>query len=89
MKLTNEPPKGIKANLYRTYTTFDKSVLSMSSKQPFIWKRLLFGLCFFHALVQERRKFGTLGWNIPYVFTEADLNISMQQLKLFLDKSVG
>ncbi|KAL8431246.1 hypothetical protein ACSSS7_005394 [Eimeria intestinalis] len=37
--------------------------------------------------VQERRKYGKLGWNVPYDFNESDLSISISLAKMYLDKS--
>ena len=73
-KTTIEPPQGIKANLMRLYGTFDDEFLNNSCfSKPREWKKLLLSLSFFHAVIQERRKFGALGWNIPYEFNEVPL----------------
>ncbi|GBG29459.1 Dynein heavy chain 1, axonemal [Hondaea fermentalgiana] len=87
VKLTNEPPKGLRANLIRS---FDNNIVSESiwegCLKPQPWKKLLVGFSFFHALVQERRKFGPLGWNIRYEFNDSDLETSRETLRRFLDE---
>lgn len=34
------------------------------------WKKIVFGICFFHASLLERKKFGALGFNIRYEFND-------------------
>jgi dynein heavy chain len=84
VKMTLEPPQGLRSNLLRTYDVLDNKLLNDCNK-PREYKMLLLGFAFFHAIVQDRRKFGPIGWNIPYAFTFEDFDVCQKQLKLFLD----
>jgi len=98
IKLTNEAPSGIRANMRRCYGELrDADVVTFDDvgKYPdfpdgnarsHCFKKLLWGLHFFHAIILERRKFGPLGWNNRYEWNDTDLNVSRLWLKLFLEQ---
>lgn len=57
----------MQANLHKALENFNQETLEMSSKEA-EFKAILFSLCYFHAVVAERRKFGAQGWNKIYPF---------------------
>nr|XP_056709345.1 dynein axonemal heavy chain 14 [Euleptes europaea] len=90
IKIVIESPQGLKGKLLQTFgisgtgevteDMFNKSTCGPS------WKRLLFSLCFFNAVIHERKKYGALGWNIPYEFSFSDLEVSIEMLQILLEK---
>uniref|UniRef100_A0A8I3MVH2 Dynein axonemal heavy chain 3 n=1 Tax=Canis lupus familiaris TaxID=9615 RepID=A0A8I3MVH2_CANLF len=98
IKMTNEPPKGLRANLLRSFLNdpISDPVFFQSCTKAVMWQKLLFGLCFFHAIVQERRNFGPLAllillcymvavWYIPRIHRIDPVMISMQRSRCFLN----
>ena len=85
IKLTNEPPKGVRANMKRHFNDLTEEQWESCSK-PQPYKKLMYALSTFHAIIQERRKFGPLGWNIRYEFNASDIEVSMLTLKMFLEE---
>merc|ERR1719387_50754 len=84
IKVTLEPPAGLKAGLYRTYTTMvSQELLDKIDHEK--WRALVFCQAFLHSIVQERRKFGPIGWCIPYEYNNSDLDACL----LFLEKHLS
>ncbi|CAH0400414.1 unnamed protein product [Chilo suppressalis] len=84
IKITNEPPIGMWANLHKALDNFSQETMEMCSKEA-EFKSVLFALCYFHAVVAERRKFGPQGWNRVYPFNFGDLTICVYVLYNYLE----
>jgi len=82
IKLTNEPPQGLKQNLKRAFASFEKDEFEF--KVPKV-KSILFSLCHFHSVIIERIKFGAKGWNKSYPFTTGDLMCSATVLANYVE----
>lgn len=85
LKVVTEPPDGLKLNM--------KSILSQLSEEElascphFAFRPLVYVLAFFHAIVQDRRKYGKIGWNVSYDFNFSDFKISFSLLNMYLKKA--
>eukprot|EP00746_Dinoflagellata_sp_MGD_P126903 gnl/MRDRNA2_/MRDRNA2_61620_c0_seq1.p1 gnl/MRDRNA2_/MRDRNA2_61620_c0~~gnl/MRDRNA2_/MRDRNA2_61620_c0_seq1.p1 ORF type:complete len:1770 (+),score=338.45 gnl/MRDRNA2_/MRDRNA2_61620_c0_seq1:296-5311(+) len=86
VKITHQPPQGLRANLQRTMTDMDQDLWNHLPDSR-VWRRLLASLGFFHAVIQERRKFGSLGFNNAYQFSDSDRDAAQTVLALLLRSS--
>lgn len=107
VKVTTEPPRGIKANLQRSMSLLRIAGDAVGAASPpgsggdasnngasgepdaqqaqhasaddgqsgwmgKVKRQLVLGLSLFHTALQERAKFGALGWNLKHDFSDAD-----------------
>ncbi|KAK2582958.1 hypothetical protein KPH14_009015 [Odynerus spinipes] len=87
IKITNEPPTGMHANIHKALDNFSQETLDSCTKET-EFKAILFALCYYHAVVNERRKFGAQGWNRSYPFNVGDLTISVSVLLNYLENNI-
>ncbi len=77
VKLTNEPPEGLRPNLYKNFSQFSDDFFEASAK-PAELRCICFALALFHSVILERKKFGPQGWNRVYPFNQGDLQSCAQ-----------
>jgi dynein heavy chain len=85
LKVVTEPPDGLGQNIKGTYSKLTDDIFEGCPKVEF--KPMLYVLSFFHAVIQERKKFGKIGWNVSYDFNESDYRISYRLISLYLTKA--
>jgi dynein heavy chain len=79
IKLTLEGEVGMKAGMKSAFECVSQDMIDASRRPE--WRPLLYSTCFLNSIVMERRKFGSLGWNISYEFNYADLKASLAFLQ--------
>ncbi|KAJ1562004.1 Dynein heavy chain 2, axonemal, partial [Cladochytrium tenue] len=85
IKMTTEPPKGLRANMVRLYAAAtEESYLRCGKSEAY--RRLLFALSVFHSLLLERKKFLSLGWNVVCDFNQSDFEVCENLLVVLLDE---
>jgi len=84
IKVANEAPSNIQSNLIRAWDNFSQDTIDSCAK-PTEMKACLFSLCWFHAVVSERNRFGPQGWSRKYSFNTGDLTICANVLRSYLD----
>merc|ERR1712166_595002 len=84
IKCTNEAPSGIKANLKRAFRSFTPSDFEELDTRT---RGILFGLCHFHAVMMERKTFGTKGFNMQYPFSSQDLQASAIVMRNYMENA--
>ena len=92
LKITTEPPSGVKANvknLFDCYTAniTNKDDVILRSKVKDKFPKLAFSLSFFHAVMQERKKFGPIGFNLRYDFNLTDYDTSYTMMLTYVDEN--
>nr|XP_061842332.1 dynein axonemal heavy chain 10-like isoform X1 [Nerophis lumbriciformis] len=85
LKVVTEPPNGLKLNMRATYSKISSDIMTGCPHLAF--RSLVYVLSFFHAVVQERRKYGKIGWNVSYDFSESDFLVCLEILNTYLTKS--
>jgi dynein heavy chain len=83
LKITQEPPKGIKANMLRLYDNMGSIQQTELDKN---FRKSVYGLCWFHAILIERKKFKTLGWNVSYDFNDSDYSVCEDLLAIYMGR---
>jgi len=86
MKLTCEPPRGVKNNLIQTFDNLNEERMDIAENKSNNLYKLTFAISLFHAAILERRKFGAIGWNIQYQFNNSDLETALNSLKNLIDQ---
>ncbi|XP_011865805.1 PREDICTED: dynein heavy chain 7, axonemal-like [Vollenhovia emeryi] len=90
VKIAYDDPLRLKQSLLRAYRSEpvrSKRFFEGCPGRDKEFSKLLYGLCFFHGIVRERRHFGPQGWSVPHDFDHTDFEVSIGQLQSLINET--
>ena len=88
VKVALQQPTGIKLRMERLIDEFAKDNSWRRGPNYVMHKNMYFALSYLHSVLDGRKLYGPLGWNIYSGFDASDFQISEQQLISYLGESV-
>ncbi len=92
-KITFEAPKGVAVNMARIFDDLIKENPKLEGdrekEKNTVFSKMIFSLCIFHSLLNERRKFKSYGWTSSYEFNNSDFKICFDIVRNYMQKFVG
>jgi len=80
IKMTMETKGDVKQMMLNVYGDLDESIVSSHIKASEL-KILIFSCALFHALVIDRKKYGSIGWNeSTYDFSKEDFHVTVNNI---------
>ncbi|XP_070190368.1 uncharacterized protein [Littorina saxatilis] len=85
VKIFINSPKSMKDSLVRSMSWMEPDILKQANRSDSQWPAMLHNLCYLHAAIQLRARYGHGGWNVPEDF----LNIGFRELQESVNFTVG
>lgn len=92
IKVALQQPTGIKKRIERQINDIEKDKdggFKRSNTNGNFHKNMFFGLAYFYSILDGRKEYGTLGWNVFSGFDSSDFEISMLQLYEVIKKEIS
>jgi hypothetical protein len=86
-KAALEPPRGLRAAALRALASAEDVACAGAcdaAGRGAEWRRLAAASVLLHAVLRERARYGAVGWNAPYDFSDGDLACSLATLQSLL-----
>lgn len=76
-KATFEAPSGLKSKMMQLL----RNNYNMIANEDTPTRTVAYAVTLLHAIISDRSKFGPIGWNVPYQYTEMEYQCSLRILK--------
>ena len=88
VKVALQQPSGVRLKMERFIENFEADQTWRKGQNSTLHKNLYFALSYLHAVLDGRKAYGPLGWNVYGGFDASDFSISEAQIKSVIDKGI-